>query len=838
MHLYPPDAADRLGFDMLRARLDGYAQSELGRAVLADLAPSSDRAWVEQELTRVGQMQDVLGFDDPLPMAGVADLRPLLRRIAPKGAVVDAEDLSLALNALVTLRRLHGYLRTRKAKYPDLWVVAEGIVPQKELETHLAKILDERGQLRDDASAELQKLTRQINARSEQLRNSVLKALRDAVAKGYATEDQPTIRGGRAVIPVRAEAKRKVQGFVHDVSASGQTVYIEPAAALDLNNEVRELEAARRREIERILREATAHLRSRRQDLAPSLDAYAQLDAYAARGRLANDLGALVPSLNDDGHLRIVRGRNPVLLLHFQNEAARKRQNAETAAEKAAIEPRAVVPLDLNLGDPLEGDPSKGGTAYHTLVITGPNAGGKSVAMKTVGVLALMVAHGLPVPCDAGSSFPLLDRLYVDIGDQQSMEEDLSTFTSHLTNIRTMLKDAGPRSLVLIDEAGTGTDPAEGGALAQAVLEGLHERGARTIATTHHGTLKAFAHNTPGVENGSMQFDRATLAPTYRFQAGIPGSSYAFDIAARVGLDGDTIGRARALVGEGKASLEDLIATFEARAQEAESRVEEAESRAKEAESVRKKYDDLLEQLRARKDAYRAEAIAQADQIVKDANARIERAVREIKEAEAEKETTKEVRADIDKLKRTVRKKQQQVEQRQRTRKRRTQKKDAPPAIAGPIREGDQVRIDGAGAVGEVLELGHNEALVALGALKTRVKTKRLTKVGGPREQRVEVRAPKSDRSGGAGADLPAIHARTRIDLRGQRVEEALPEVDRLVDEALAAGLPSVEVLHGKGTGALRIAIQRHLQQRRDVTDVREAAWNQGGAGVTVVELG
>ncbi|MEM8559015.1 MAG: endonuclease MutS2 [Bacteroidota bacterium] len=824
MHLYPADAAARLGFDVLRARLDGYAQSELGRVVLADLAPSSDRDWVAGELTRVGQMQDLLGFDDPLPMAGVADLRPLLKRVAPKGAVVDAEDLSLALNALVTLRRLHGYLKARKSKYPDLWAVAEGIVPQKELETHLAKIVDERGQLRDDASAELQKLTRQINARSEQLRNSVLKALRDAVAKGYATEDQPTLRGGRAVIPVRAEAKRKVQGFVHDVSSSGQTVYIEPAAALDLNNEVRELEAARRREIERILREATAHLRSRRQDLAPSLDAYAQLDAYAARGRLANDLGALVPALNDDGHLRIVRGRNPVLLLHFQRLA--KEQDAE---------PRQVVPIDLNLGDPLDED-----EAYHTLVITGPNAGGKSVAMKTVGVLALMVAHGLPVPCDAGSSFPLLDRLYVDIGDQQSMEEDLSTFTSHLTNIRTMLKDAGPRSLVLIDEAGTGTDPAEGGALAQAVLEGLHERGARTIATTHHGTLKAFAHNTPGVENGSMQFDRATLAPTYRFQAGIPGSSYAFDIAARVGLDGDTIGRARALVGEGKASLEDLIATFEARAQEAESRVEEAESRAREAESVRKKYDDLLEQLRARKDEYRAEAIAQADQIVKEANARIERAVREIKEAEAEKETTKEVRADIAKLKATVRKKQQQVERRQRKRNKRTQKQSAPPAVAGPIQEGDQVRIDGAGAVGEVLELGDREALVALGALKTRVKTKRLTKVGGPREQRVEIRAPKSDRtsSSGIGSDLPAVHAQTRIDLRGQRVEEALPAVDRLVDEALAAGLPSVEVLHGKGTGALRIAIQRHLQQRRDVAGVSEAAWNQGGAGVTVVELG
>src|SRR5690606_22292366 len=545
-------------------------------------------------------------------------------------------------------------------------------------EEHVERTVDEVGRVKDDASPELARITRQLNERQGRLRETLMRALRDAISEGWATEEQPTIRGGRAVIPIRAEARRKVPGFVHDVSASGQTVYIEPASVLDLGNEIRELEAERRREVERILREVTGHLRHHRTDVEAGLEALGRLDQLAAVGRLANELDALAPALNDDGLVRLVRARNPVLQLHFRREAERRREAREREAK-----PRTVVPLDLELG----GD-------YVTLVITGPNAGGKSVALKAVGVLCLMAQCGIPVPAAPGTTLPVFTRLFVDLGDQQSIADDLSTFTSHLQNIQRMLEDADDRSLALIDEAGTGTDPAEGGALAEAVLRRLTRRGVRTIATTHHGTLKAFAHQTPGVENGSMQFDRETLAPTYRFRAGVPGSSYAFEIAQRVGLDRPVVDEARRLVGEGKAALEDLIAEMERRTAEAAATYAEAERRAAEAERLRKDYEERLERMRAERDRLRAEALAQAEQIVREANALVENTIREIREAEAEKEATRAARERLEAFRETVEKRHQKVRGRERARQRR-QATAAAPVAAGPIAPGDQVRLDG-----------------------------------------------------------------------------------------------------------------------------------------------
>jgi DNA mismatch repair protein MutS2 len=430
------------------------------------------------------------------------------------------------------------------------------------------------------------------------------------------------------VIPVRAEARRKVPGFVHDVSGSGQTVYVEPAAVLDLNNEVRELEAERGREVRRILQAATQHLRSRLPQVQAGLDVLARLDELQARARLSNELDALVPELNADGLVRIVRGRNPALALHFRQQAA----------EGGA--PRAVVPLDLELSD-----------ARRTLVVTGPNAGGKSVALKTTGLLCLMASCGLPVPAAPGTSLPLFRALYVDLGDQQSIENDLSTFTSHLANLRRMLAEADAGSLVLIDEAGTGTDPSEGGALAQAALEALTARGARTLATTHHGTLKAFAHEAEGVENASMQFDQATLTPTYVFQMGVPGSSYAFEIAQRVGLDELVLARARDLVGEGKTALEDLIATFEARTQALAEELEAASSEARRAEQARKSFEGRDRALKERQAEIERAALADADRLLAEANARVERTIREIKEAQAAQEQTREARERLERFK-------------------------------------------------------------------------------------------------------------------------------------------------------------------------------------------
>ncbi|MEL6615744.1 MAG: Smr/MutS family protein, partial [Bacteroidota bacterium] len=728
-------------------------------------------------------------------------------------------------HGLETLRLLHDDLLARREAAPTLWTLGQRIAVITPLEDRIARTIDEAGEVRDDASPELARLSRAIGKLEGQVRSAVQRALKDAAAQGWATEDQPTIRGGRAVIPVRAEAKRKVKGFVQDVSSTGQTVYIEPAAAVEINNEVRELQVARGQEIERILRELSGHLRHHRPEIERSLDVLATLDASGAAGRLAYELGALVPEVGEGGPMRLVEARNPVLMLHVAAEAEARRLSGEAAG--GPPEARGVVPLSLSLGDD-----------HVTLVVTGPNAGGKSVALKTVGLMALMAGCGIPVPAAPGTRIALPTRLYVDVGDRQSIEDDLSTFTSHLQTMRRVLEDADDRSLVLIDEAGTGTDPAEGGAIAEAVLRRLTARGALTVATTHVGALKAFAHDASGAENASMEFSRERLEPTYRFQTGIPGSSYAFEIARRVGLDGPVIDEARAKVGESAARLEDLLAEAEARAEQAEQTRAEAESQLKEAHRIRADYEQRLEKHRAERDAIKAAALADADAILKDANAAVERAVREIKEAEAEKEATQLVRQRLEEKKETVRRRSRNVDKR-RTRRRPTPKASGAAsngasgaaAASGPLTVGDQVRIDGAGATGEVIELTDKEAVVALGALTSRVKRQRLTKVGGRTEQKVIVS------SRGAHEPLPAVQARTRIDLRGQRVEAALAEAERLVDEGLAAGLPSVEILHGKGTGALRQAIHNQLARRRDVTGFEMAEWDQGGDGVTIVRL-
>ncbi|OZC04556.1 hypothetical protein BSZ36_02570 [Rubricoccus marinus] len=837
MQLHPADAEARLGFDTIRARLLAHARTPYGREKLEALQPVADVDAVAAPLARAGEMQSAVASGSPVPVRETADIRATLRRLGPKGSRVSGEELADVRHTLETLRALHDDLHGRQRHAPALWQIGQRVVVIKALEDRIFRTIDENGEVRDDASPELSRLARAIQNAEGQVRSAVQRALREATAQGWATEDQPTIRGGRAVIPVRAEAKRKIKGFVQDVSSTGQTVFVEPAAAVEINNEIRELQVARGYEIERILAEVSAHLRHHRPEIERSLEALATLDAAHAAGRLAHDLGAIVPEVASAGAMRLVGARNPVLMLHVASGEGRGGKEAsgargsEAAGEPAARAARDVVPLDLSLGD-----------EHVTLVVTGPNAGGKSVALKTVGLFALMGACGLPVPAAPGTRLVLPTRIFVDVGDRQSIEDDLSTFTSHLQTMRRVLEEADERSLVLIDEAGTGTDPAEGGAIAESVLRRLTQRRAMTVATTHVGALKAFAHDTPGAENASMEFSRQRLEPTYRFQTGIPGSSYAFEIARRVGLDGPVIDEARAKVGESAARLEDLLAEAESRAEEAERTRAEAEIQLKEANRVRADYEQRLEKHRAERDAIKAAALADADSILRDANAAVERAVREIKEAEAEKEATQLARQRLAETKETVQRRSRNVDKRRKRRAPSTPggallgpasgaKAAGAPASSGPIAVGDQVRIDGNGASGEVLELTGKEAVIALGALTSRVKLKRLTKVGGRKEQKVFVKG------GGAHEPLPITRARVKVDLRGQRVEDALQEVERFVDEGIAAGLPSVEILHGKGTGALRQAIQNQLARRRDIVGFEAAEWDQGGDGVTVVRL-
>ncbi|MEM6337956.1 MAG: Smr/MutS family protein, partial [Bacteroidota bacterium] len=449
-----------------------------------------------------------------------------------------------------------------------------------------------------------------------------------------------------------------------------------------------------------------------------------------------------------------------------------------------------------------------------------------------------MVRYGLPIPCRPGTSIPLVDKLFVDIGDEQSIEDDLSTFSSHVVRLRHMVKHADANTLILIDEAGTGTDPEEGGALAQAALEAFAEVDARVIVTTHHGALKAFAHETPAVENGSMQFDPDTLSPTYRFQAGIPGSSYAFEIATRMKLPNPVVARARELVGEQTSALEDLIAQLEARTAELERQLDESQRAKREAKQTQQKYEDLRQKLNENRDEIEAKALAQAEAIVKGANSRIERTVREIKEAEAEREATQLARERMEQFKQSVVNRKKKVD-RKRTRTPKASKpkpkaqNGAPPR--GPIEVGDQVVLDNGSATGEVMTIEGKEAEVAFGAMRSRVKLKRLTKVAGPRRQQVQIRTASSVSKG--RPQLRGLRARPSIDVRGQRVDEAISSVTQLLDDAVVANLETVRILHGKGTGALRLAIQEHLAASPDVASFDEAHPEHGGAGVTEVRL-
>ena len=813
-----------MGFDVLRERLRRLVRSPLGEDRLQRMRLSSDTGWIRAELGRVAELQDVLRFDDPMPFRNVLDVRSTLARASPEGALLGPQELLDLQRTLVTLRHLRAYFEGRRERYAGLWALALPITPLPAIERRIEVVVDDDGQVRDSASAELQRLRRLTIRKRAALREALQQALRSAMRGGHTTEEQPTIRNGRMVIPVRAEAKRKVEGFVQDTSSSGQTVYIEPADCLDLNNEVRELEGEERREIDRILRATTSDVRDHIETIREGLRVLAEFDLLQAKARFANDLDAVVPGFNEDGRIEIVRGRNPVLILHFRDLG----------------DEREVVPLDLSLG----GD-------YHTLVITGPNAGGKTVAMKTVGLFAMMLGCGLPLPLDETSTFPIFRRLHVDIGDEQSIEEDLSTFSSHIANLKFMLSNAGRHALVLIDEAGTGTDPAEGGALAQAALESLTARGTRTIATTHHGTLKVFAHETEGVENGSMEFDQSTLSPTYRFQPGVPGSSYAFEIAHRIGLDESILDRARALVGEQKTALEELITTFEARTQELDAKLAEAEQTLRRARNERDQFERKARKIDREREDIRRGALEEAERIVGEANARIERTIREIKESEAEREATRSAREQLESFRGEMRHRlagdggqeipsegaegearaaeDAESGEREAAEPGRRQRGGEPREVA--IEVGDQVVLDDGSTAAEVLEIDGDDAVLSFDSMRLRAHLDRLKKVGGKRRQ--QVRLGKVEHAGA----LTSLTAHSRLDLRGRRVHEALADVTLLIDEALVSGLDDVEILHGKGSGALRQAIHEYLAERPEVVSFEEAPWDQGGAGVTFVHL-
>ncbi len=781
-------ALRKLEFDKVLQRVLRYASSDPGRDVLRAMKVMTTMRDVRAALSRVTEMKRLLEQEEPLPLDGVHSVGEALSKSAVEGMTLLPRELLQVSLTMKAARLTRSFLSRRKEGFPLLWEIAEPLASDKVLEFNIDHAVDESGSVRPDASRELLAIRRSIADSYEDLRRTLAGILRNVAELGFSQDDIITTREGRMVIPVKSEHRNRVPGFIHSASSSGATVFIEPTETLELNNDIRSLQFQEQREIERILKSLTLQVGERRDALAGNLEILSELDALQAKAKYSIEILGVEPALLERGPLALRGARHPILLLTHGYDR--------------------TVPLDMEVG----GD-------WTTLLISGPNAGGKSVAMKCAGLIVLMAQSGLHVPASDGTVLRLFRSCFVDIGDEQSIENDLSTFSSHLANLRVIAENADRESLVLIDEIGAGTDPSEGGAIAATLLEELTRRGAVTIATTHQGALKAFAHETEGVANGAMEFDLATLTPTYRFRAGIPGSSYALEMAARLGFSPGLMERSRRRLGEQGSKLDGLIIELETAAQKARLELEDASREKIRLRDLEREYGEKLARLTGEARELRRKAVEEAARIVEGANAAIEKGIREIRESGADRESVRRVRSEVAHVREEIEAGRREIA------------RDEPPEPQAGIGPGSAVSVHGGSDVGDVESLSSDgkSATVVFGVVRMKVPLADLV----PARRRA---APPLHGRGETGLEKPGMVSR-ELDIRGMTGEEALPLIDKFIDDGVLAGLNRLDVIHGKGTGALRKKVAEFLGSHPRVKAYRPGEWNEGGTGATVIEL-
>lgn len=787
-------ALNKLDFDKIREILRVYLSTPTGERRIRELNPSGDTGMVLRRLDHAAEMMQLLISSESPPLETLYDISEALSKSRIERFVLDGQTLSQVGRWAESTRKMRTFFSRHSETCGNLWEIARSLVPVKELEQHIRRIIDEKGEFRSDASPELARINQRILTQKQAARSVLQRILRQGKESGMTGDDEATLRGGRLVIPVKTEYKRKIQGFIHDTSATGQTVYIEPVEVFEKNNEIRELAAAWKREADRLLRELTQQVGKHADILTQNSLTIGQIDACYAAARLGMRWNGVIPEISDDGSLLLKECRNPLLLLKY---------------EKLSNALEYVVPLDLDMESDEKG-----------IVITGPNAGGKSVALKTFGLNVVLAQCGIPIPAQEGAIIPCIAGLHIDMGDEQSIDNDLSTFSSRLTWMKQVLLHAEPQSWILIDEAGSGTDPDEGTALVQAFLEILSEKGIRSIVTTHHGALKIFAHETAGWTNASMEFDQKTLSPTYRFQKGIPGSSYAFEIADRLDVPSELTRRARQWVGASKNKLESLIVSLEQQSQQLQNQKDEIEQQERSWKKSKEELDKRLERVNEERDEIRNRAIKEAEELLQNANRRIEDAIRAA--SEQDKEKLREKRKEVEQLGVKVQKKHKK----QQRRKAATQKKA--PEI------GDPVRLMDSNSTGELVEVSGKKATVNVNGLRVKTQFDNLERSD---------RAPSPKKATGyklTGFGIGSDEIRPfsgSLDIRGKRGEDAVQEVTRYVDEGLSRGMEQLAIIHGKGNGILRKLVHNHLAARPDVRHFETAPIEEGGDGCTYVYL-
>jgi len=788
-----------LEFDKILARLARHASFLGGRELALGLEPSTDMAVVLKRQRETAEARRLLQMKPRTGLQGSHDVRPLAEK-AERGGILLPEELLNVASTLECARDLKYAIGKLEETLPLLADAVSVIEPLTRLIEDINRSINQRSEVTDQASPALGSIRREVRTLHDRLYQRMQEILAANVTKGVAQEPIITLRDGRYVIPIKQDYRGQIKGIVHDVSSSGATVWMEPLAVVDLANRWREAQLEEEREVERILRALSAEVGAAAYAITTNVDVLAHLDLALAKVRFGDEIDA--PELPYEGEeqpwivdapaqLHMVQARHPLLK-------------------------KPVVPTTITVGGP-----------YRVLLITGPNTGGKTVALKTAGLLSLMAQAGLPVPADTGTKIPVFQSVFADIGDEQSIEQSLSTFSSHMTNIIGIVDRAGPKSLVLLDELAAGTDPTEGAALARAILSELLELGALTIATTHHGELKAFAHATDGVTNASVEFNVESLSPTYKLSIGLPGRSNALEIAQRLGMPREIIEDARGSIAPEQRHVEEMLSDIHREREHAAASRRSEEIARREAEEIRERLEARLDDVEDERERILQEAREEAEREIERARLRL---------AEAEREIAKQKLGDAAaKLKQAAEEAAKAAERAHRQRRPRREPRVAKVPSGGPppesIREGDLVWIRGMDRFGEAMSEpdAKGEVELRLGALRSRIKLSQVERVQRP--------AP-SKAHGAVTISAPApVGVPVELDMRGQTVDEAMPLVERYIDDAFRAGLPWTRIIHGKGTGTLRRQVRDFLAKNPLVKSYEEARLEEGGEGVTIAHL-
>ena len=795
--LYPKNFENKISFDQIRVLIKERCVSQQGSELIDAMAFSSDFDVIVLSLTQIEEMMILLSeTGEGLPLGSLADLRPAFARTQADGTFLDVKDVvDLRLN-VSTLRAVTTYLRARDAeRFPALIKMTESVELFPDIEREIERIINKYGEVKDTASPQLAEIRRSILSAQSSISKTLNAILRQAQASGIVDKEAaPTIREGRLVIPVSAMNKRKIQGIIHDESATGKTAFVEPTAVVEVNNRLRELENEERREIIRILVVFTNLVRPYYEAIAQSVYFLAEVDALRAKSQFSISIRAIKPYLVSECEVDWHEARHPLLEMSLIRQG------------------RKIEPLTIKLT-----------RKQRILLISGPNAGGKSVCLKTVGLLQYMLQCGLPIPLHERSRAGLFKSIFIDIGDEQSIENDLSTYSSHLLNMKNCIKFSNGKSLLLIDEFGTGTEPQLGGAIAEAVLDRFNKNKVYGVITTHYTNLKHFAAQTEGIVNGAMLYDRNQMRPLFMLSIGTAGSSFAIEIARKIGLPEDVIAAASEMVGSEQVDFDKHLQDVARDKRYWEHKRQQVKDKEKRLQQLTERYEQLIEGMRVKEKETLRQAKQEAAEILSQANKEIEKTIRIIKETQADKEATRKSREEVGKLREKMERGAQQ---------------SAPKKQQKPLQSGEHVQIVGQNVIGKLLEIQGKTAIVAFGQIKSTVALNRLERVSAGQAKQAEQRM-QANRESNATADIRnrQLTFKQEIDVRGMRVDEALQAVVYFIDDAAMVSASQVRILHGTGTGALRQAIRDYLHQASMVKSYRDEHVQFGGAGITVVEM-